>query len=272
MDPIDRPHRAVPAARAVAPYVGGKKQLSRRLAAMIEATPHTLYGEVFAGMAGVFFKRRTAPQVEVLNDLNRDVANLFRVLQRHYEALMDMLRWQLTSREAFDRLNGEDPERLTDLERAARFLYVQRLAFGGKVTGRSFGVATTTSARFDVSKLGPALAEAHERLAGVWIECLPWETFLDRWDRPGALFFLDPPYHGTEHVYGRTLFSAADHARLAERLGRLQGRFILTVNDCPAMRETFRAFAIEDASVTYSLAGGRHGGVSAGEIIVTTRH
>src|SRR5690554_2699583 len=83
----------VPAAKPVAGYVGGKKQLAKTLAGRIEATPHALYGEVFAGMAGVCFRRGTAPKVEVLNDVSRDVACLFRVLQNHYQAFLDMLRW-----------------------------------------------------------------------------------------------------------------------------------------------------------------------------------
>jgi DNA adenine methylase len=257
--------RPVPSARAVAPYVGGKKQLAKLLAERIESTPHSLYGEVFAGMAGVFFKRRLAPKVEVLNDLNGDVANLFRILQRHYQAFMDMLKWQLTK---FDRLNGQDPERLTDLERAARFLYVQRVAFGGKVVGRSFGLATTTPARFDVTKLEAVLADAHERLAGVWIERLSWETFLDRWDRPGALFFLDPPYYGTEHYYGRGVFARADFERMAERLSRLQGRFIMTVSDVPELRDTFGRFHLDTADVTYT-AGGADNVRRLGELIIT---
>lgn len=260
-------YRPVPRARPVAPYVGGKKQLARLIAERIAQIPHGLYGEVFVGMAGVFFKRQVAPKVEVINDLNRDVATFFRVLQNHYQALMDMLKWQLTSRDEFERLNAQDPERLTDLQRAARFLYVQRNGFGGKVAGRTFGLATTVPARFDVTKIGPVLAAAHERLAGVWIECLPWEDFLDRWDRPQALFYLDPPYRGSEHIYGRDLFDAADYERLAARLKRLRGRFIMTVNDAPELREAFAAFPIEPADVRYMVSG--KGGQPARDLIVT---
>ena len=259
--------RAASRARPVAPYVGGKKQLARELASRIEAVPHRLYGEVFAGMAGVFFARQTAPRVEVLNDFNRDVATFFRVLQNHHQAFLDMLKWQLSSRAEFDRLNAQDPERLTDLQRAARFLYLQRLSFGGKVAGRSFGAAMTGPARFDVTKLAPMLAAAHERLAGVWIECLPWDVFLDRWDRENALFFLDPPYQGSEHYYGRDLFTAADYERLTERLKRLQGRFIMTLNDTPHIRDTFAGFRIEPVAVSYSV--GHRNGVPARELIIS---
>jgi DNA adenine methylase len=259
--------RPVPRACPVAGYVGGKKQLARRLAGMIEGTPHSLYGEVFAGMAGVFFKRETAPKVEVLNDYSRDVATFFRVLQNHYQALMDMLRWQLTSREEFARLNAMDPSHLTDLQRAARFIYVQRLSFGGKVKGRTFGVGMDQPARFDVAKLEPLLAAAHERLSGVTIECLPWSAFLDRWDRPHALFFLDPPYWGTEDYYGKAMFSRDEFQMMADRLASLKGRFIMTVSDVPELREMFAAFQIEDAAVTYSAA--REGPTAAREIIIS---
>jgi len=167
-----------------------------------------------------------------------------------------------------ERLNGQDPERLTDLQRAARFLYLQRLAFGGKVAGRNFSVSPDRPAPFDITKLGPLLADAHERLAGVWIECLPWAEFLARWDRPHALFYLDPPYWGSEGYYGKALFSRADYAVLAGALKALRGGFIMTVNDVPQLREIFAQFSIETAEVAYTV--GREGRSSrTRELIIT---
>lgn len=187
----------------VAGYVGGKRQLSKLLVPMIESIDHGLYAEPFVGMGGVFFRRTARPRVEAINDLSRDVAIFFRVLQRHYQAFLDMLKWQLASRAEFDRLMQVDPDTLTDLERAARFLQVQRLGFGGKVAGRVFGVAPSGPARFDLTKLVPLLEAAHDRLCGVWIECLPYAEFIPRYSRPETLFFVDPPYWGTEHYYGK---------------------------------------------------------------------
>lgn len=235
--------------------MGGKKQLARRLVELIAKTPHGVYAEAFVGMGGVFFRRSSVPRGEVINDRSRDIATFFRVLQRHYQALMDMLKWQLTSRAEFERLKGQDPDTLTDLERSARFIYLQRLAFGGKVAGRNFGAVMSGPGRFDTTRLGPVLEAIHDRLAGVTIECLDWRDFLVRWDRPETLFYLDPPYLGSEHYYGPGLFSERDHAALAEALRGLRGRFILTLNDCPEARAIFSCFQIDVADLSYSLQG-----------------
>lgn len=85
-------------------------------------------------MGGVFLRRRHAPKSEVINDLSRDVYILFRVIQEHYAYFIDYLRFRVTARAEFERLAGTDPDTLTDIQRAARFLYLQRTAFGGKAS------------------------------------------------------------------------------------------------------------------------------------------
>ncbi|MFT4028011.1 MAG: DNA adenine methylase [Novosphingobium sp.] len=241
--------------RPPAPYIGGKKMLAKRLVERITAVPHTVYAEPFVGMGGVFFRRDQRPKCEVINDWSEDVATFFRVVQRHYVAFMDMLRWQITSRAGFERLRRQDPATLTDLERAARFLYLQKLSFGGKVAGRTFGMSTTGGARFDVTKLGPMIEAVHERLAGVVIERLPWSDFIARYDRPGTLFYLDPPYYGSEGDYGRDLFGRDQFALMAEQLRGIRGRFLLSLNDHPDVRRIFAGFTIEGEQVRYSLPG-----------------
>ncbi|NKC30218.1 DNA adenine methylase [Falsiroseomonas selenitidurans] len=261
------PISAVPVEPA-APYLGGKRILARRIIARLAEIPHATYAEPFVGMGGVFLRRPFRARAEVINDISTDVANLFRILQRHYVQLMDTLRWQVTSRAEFERLKAAAPDTLTDLERAARFLYLQRTTFGGKVEGRSFGVNPVASARFDVTKLGPALEAIHDRLAGVVIERLPYADFLRRYDRPGTLFYLDPPYFDCEGDYGPGVFGREDFERLAELLAGLQGRFLLSINDRPEIRRIFRRFAIEEVPVRYQISGG--GGTLARELLVAT--
>jgi DNA adenine methylase len=127
-------------AAPVAPWLGGKKALHKTLIERIERIPHKTYIEPFVGMGGVFLRRGFKPRLEVANDLNGEIINLFRILQRHMPQLMEVMRFQIASRREFERLRETPPHTLTDLERAARFLCLQRLAFGGQVKG-VFGVA-----------------------------------------------------------------------------------------------------------------------------------
>jgi DNA adenine methylase len=240
--------------RPAAGYKGGKRNLARRICALIDRTPHDGYAEPFVGMGGIFLRRSTRPKAEAINDISGDVATFFRVLQEHYPYFIDMLRWRVASRAEFDRLIALPAERLTDLQRAARFLYLQRLAFGGKIVGRNFGIDPNAGARFNITKLEPMLADIHERLAGVIVEQLPFDRFIERYDRPGMLFYCDPPYHGCEDDYGAGVFDRADFERLAQRLAAARGRFILSINDTPEIRRTFARFAIEEAETTYTIS------------------
>ena len=258
---------AVRPVRTVAPYVGGKRNLSQRLVRLIEATPHSRYAEAFVGMGGVFLRRASRPRFEVINDWSADVANLFRILREHYPQFMEVLRFQITTRHEFERLLKVDPDTLTDLQRAARFLYLQRCAFGGRVGTRHFGM-DMNRARFDLTKLAPMLEDLHERLSGVVIERMSFERFIPRYDSAETLMFLDPPYWGNETDYGEGLFSRSDFDRLRGLLEAFRGRFILTINDVPAVRELFSAsaFQLEPVGVTYRLSGKP---TEAKELIIT---
>lgn len=239
-----------------AAYIGGKRSLAAAICERIDRIPHVLYAEPFVGMGGVFFRRRRRPTLEVINDLSRDVATLFRVLKRHPTALIEeIFDLRLLGRAEFERLAASDPAVLTDIERAARFYYLQRNAFGGKVEHRVFGVQKH-HARTEPGRDRRLLAKIHERLAGVVIECLPYGELLRRYDRPEALFYLDPPYWGSEGDYGADAFARAEFTRLAGRLAALEGRFLLSLNDTPEVRLVFRDFAIEQIEVVYTIAQG----------------
>ena len=261
------PMTAVAPVRPVAPYVGGKRNLAKRLVALIETIPHRTYAEPFVGMGGVFLRRRFRPEAEVINDISRDIWTLYRVLQEHHVHFLEHLRFKIASRAEFERLCAVDPETLTDMQRAARFLYLQRMAFGGKVVGRNFGAGSHRPSRFDVTKVGPMLEDLQERLAGVVVERLAWSAFIDKYDSAETLFYLDPPYWGTEHFYGPGVFGRADFAQLAERLAGIKGRFILSINDTPETRAVFAQFHVEAAQTAYGLQGA--GAAPAAELIVT---
>ncbi|WP_409934943.1 DNA adenine methylase [Novosphingobium sp. 9] len=262
------PLLAVDPVRPLAPYIGGKRQLAKRLVTLINSIEHRTYAEPFVGMGGVFLRRDRKPKAEIINDWSEDVATFFRVVQHHYVAFLDMLRWQITSRAGFEKLLAQEPCSLTDMHRAARFLYLQRLAFGGKVRGKTFGVVADGPARFDVTKLAPMIEAVHERLAGVVIERLPWSDFIARYDREGTLFYLDPPYFGSEGDYGRDLFDRSQFETMAQQLRGIRGRFILSLNDHPEVRRIFAGFDFRSERLSYSVGGGAKS-KAVGEVIIT---
>lgn len=254
--------------RPAAGYIGGKRILSKRLVERINAVPHRLYAEPFVGMGGVFFRRTQRPKAEVINDWSQDVATFFRVLQHHYQPFIELLAWTLASRDEFERLKAVDPSTLTDMQRAARFYFLQKLSFGGKIRSRVFGVDASQGARFNPIKLRDGLAAVRDRLASVVIERLPWASFISRYDRDGALFYLDPPYFGCENDYGPDMFSRDEFELMAETLRSMRGRFILSINDKPAVREIFAGFDMEEINCTYTVGGGLKAG-TFGELIIS---
>jgi len=237
--------------RPIAPYLGGKKNLARRICAIIDRDQHDTYAEAFVGMGGIFLRRTRRPRAEFINDRGREVYTLFRMLQEHYVAFLDLLRFQITTQANFDRLAGVDPDTLTDMQRAARFLYLQKISFGGKVAGQTFGLSRERAGRFNLTTLEPDLEALHTRLAGVCVTCLDYAEFITRLDSPGTLFYLDPPYWGCEGYYGKALFSRERFEEMADLLAGLKGRFILSLNDVPEVREIFGRFTIEEVTTTY---------------------
>ncbi|MES2339609.1 MAG: DNA adenine methylase [Pseudomonadota bacterium] len=247
-------------------YIGGKRNLAGRIVPIIDRLEHRGYAEPFVGMGGIFLRRRRRVTAEIINDISGDVTNFFRVVREHHGFFMDTMRWLIAGRAEFQRQLALPAEQLTDLQRAARFLYVQRLAFGGKVEGRHFGVAPGQAARFNVLRLERDLADLHDRLAGVVIEKLPFDQLIARYDRADMLFYLDPPYWGCEDDYGQDVFCRADFERLSDQLAGVKAKFLLSINDTPGARACFARFAMVGVDTTYTVGPVR---TRSGELIVS---
>ena len=183
-------------ATPIIPWLGGKRRLADKLIPLFP--PHECYVEVFCGGAALYFLRPVPAPVEILNDINGDLVNLYRVVQHHLEEFVRQFKWAYSSRQIFKWMQLQPTEPLTDIQRAARFYYLQHHAFGGKVEGQSFGTATTTPAP-NLLRIEESLSAAHLRLAGgTTVENLPWQECLRRYDRPHTFFYMDPPYWQTE--------------------------------------------------------------------------
>lgn len=228
-------------------YIGGKNRLAKRIIALIPE--HTTYVEPFAGGAQVFF-RKPPSKVEILNDLSQDIVTFFRVCQFHHEELIRHLRTLVTSRKWFDVLWNTPPESLTDVQRAARFLYLQRNAYAGQVVRKDFVISVIKRCRFNPVRLADLIERTHERLADAAVECLPYEKIILKYDRPTTFFYLDPPYWGKE-LY-QFNFEEQDFRKLASLLGAIRGKFLLSINDVPEMRKLFLSFNIAQVRLHYT--------------------
>jgi DNA adenine methylase len=228
-------------------YLGGKNRVARKIIALIPE--HVCYIEPFCGGAQVFFHKEPS-EVEILNDLSQDIFNFLRICQQHHEELLRYLHYCVVSRRWFDLFEKTPPETMTDVQRAARFFFLQKNCYGGLIVRRNFAVSIQDGSNYNPKSLPDLIRRAHERLLNVQIECLPYEEVLRKYDRPYAFFYLDPPYWN--RPYYQFNFVEKDYVEMAERLKKLKGNFLLSLNDGPEIRKLFGAFNISRLEMTYS--------------------
>lgn len=252
-------------AAPIVPWLGGKRRLADRLLALFP--PHECYVEAFAGGAALFFLRPQPAKAEILNDANGELVNLYRVVQHHLEEFVRQFKWALTSRQVFKWLQDTPPATLTDIQRAARFFYLQHHAFGGKVVGQNFGTATTAPA-VNLLRIEETLSAAHLRLAGVTIEHAHWRECVERYDRAHTLHYLDPPYWQTEG-YGLP-WSFDEYESMAAFARSAKGRVMISINDHPDIRRVFAGLQVARTEICYTVgAADTAARAAAGELIYT---
>lgn len=245
-------------------WPGGKRRLLKHLYPHFPA--HRVYVEAFAGGAAALLMRPTPAPLEIINDINGDLVCLYRCVRHHLDEFVRMFRWSLVSRQMFEWAQMERPETLTDIQRAARFYYLQKLSFGAKVQGQSFGVvASGAGPRLNLLRIEEELSAVHLRLANVVIERLPWNDCVSRYDRDETLFYLDPPYWETEG-YGVD-FPFSEYERMAEMMRAAKGKVVVSINDHPDIRRVFEGFELVPLQLGYTIGGGQ-GSKLSGELII----
>ncbi|EBH8909599.1 DNA adenine methylase [Salmonella enterica] len=232
----------------IVPWIGGKRRLAKHILPLFPA--HTCYVEPFCGAAALYFLK-TPSKIEVINDINGELVNLYRVVKHHLEEFVRQFKWALVSRQIYKWLQDTPEETLTDIQRAARFYYLQKQAFGGKVADHTFGTSTTSAPRFNLLRIEEELSMAHLRLSRTLIEHLDWHQCIERYDRPHTLFYCDPPYWGTEG-YG-VEFGLENYDHMAELARSTKGKMIISVNDIPEMRQAFNGLNMQSVDISYNL-------------------
>ena len=227
-------------------WVGGKSRLRRSIIPLFPV--HDCYVEPFGGAAWVLMGKSPSP-VEVLNDIDGELVNFFRVVKHDPEALIESFDLELVSRKEYDRLAALPTDGMTDLERAHRFYYLIMAGWGGEGLYPRFQTSIHDSGGGNrligaIRRLRERIEPVHRRLQGVIIENLDYRECMDRYDSPSTLMYLDPPYvrNGVNYTYN--LKTPEEHAILAETVRRLRCRWILSGYDTDEMREWFDSYNI----------------------------
>jgi len=236
------------------------------------------------------------PSFEVYNDFDRNLTNLFHCMKERTLATVRELGFcNLNSRDDFiavrrffedeqfeDKYFSEElrltditfppPEaaelkeirtRITkdyDVRRAAMFMKLLRYSY-------SSSCKSYASQPFDIRRLFGLITELKNRMANVVVENQDFETLINHYDRPDAFFYADPPYFSTEDMYA-VGFNLDDHVRLKNTLKNIKGKFLLSYNDCPEIRELYNGFSLFDFSRTHSMAQRYEAGKEFKELLI----
>ncbi|WP_027625515.1 DNA adenine methylase [Clostridium lundense] len=228
-------------------WIGGKKLLRKEI---INRFPENIgrYIEVFGGAGWVLFAKDKHANMEVYNDANGDLVNLYRCIKYHCTELQKELMFMLNSRELFyDFASQYNVSGMTDIQRAARFFMIIKTSYGSDC--RSYGCV-----KKDINVMIDYLTDIQKRLSKVVIENKDFEDLIKVYDKSDALIYLDPPYFGTEKYYSAQ-FSKEDHERLYDTLVGVKGKFILSYNNCDFIKNLYKEFKIEEISRNNNLVG-----------------
>ncbi|EEC7603349.1 DNA adenine methylase [Escherichia coli] len=247
-------------AKPFLPWLGGKCRLAKHILPLFPE--HTLYVEPFCGGAALFFMKKPSC-AEIINDINSDIVNLYRVVKYHQEEFSRQFQWMLASREMWNEVINQHTEYMTDIQRAVRFFFIQKCAYGGRAYSRAFGVKTHRP-QIIPGNTEQLLQEARDRLARATIEHLDWEVCIARYDRPTTLFYCDPPYW-LDGGYGID-FSFCNYERMAELARTIKGKMIISLNDTQEMRRLFEGMNIHHVAHRYTVPRGKTSSVS--ELII----
>jgi len=258
-------------------WVGGKSRVARRIVASFP--PHTTYVEPFFGGGSILFAKEPSP-VEVVNDTNNFLVTFWKVLRdgRRRRVLEKRLENHLISRTLFNDYRKSSWEGLGDVEVAARYYFMVMTSFSGNAScpdRASWSVSAVSRSSF-AQFYRTDWKAVSGRLRYVTIESLDFARVIERYDRPGTLFYCDPPYPlDTTRPYYMGNFTEDDHRRLAASLASIKGKCVLSISDRPLVRELYPSgagFRIERIMVPYSAPNANRVGKAArrraGELLI----
>lgn len=241
--------------------MGGKSKLRKIILEMIPE--HVCYAEIFFGAGWVYFGKEPS-KVEVINDIDKELMNLFKMIKYHAPEIERLLQYEYCSRDIFEQYKNVNTKSLTEINRAVRYLYLISQSFASK--GGTFGYKRTGKPSPHIFTTDN-LKDIKERLRSTFVENLSFEKIIDKYDTKNTFFFCDPPYFETTG-YENT-FGEKEHLLLLSKLKNLKGEFLLTINDHEKIREWYKDFNFKEVEVQYSVSREQKARKKYKELIIT---
>jgi DNA adenine methylase len=227
-------------------WPGGKSRHLKRILPYIPTGKGTGYIEPFAGGCAVLLAKERST-LEVVNDINGDLVNLYRVAALHPEELVRCLgAFPPASREhiAISRAILANPVVTTDVMRAAHFLHLNKTSFAGSGTSVAVVVNPTGKPWIGTERMIERIREFHARFDTVVIECQSYERILETYDHPRNFIFLDPPYGG-KAIQNYSPWGEPELRAFRDRVLKLRGQWIVSLDDSAFNRDLWAGHDIE---------------------------
>lgn len=240
--------------------MGGKSKLRKTIIEMIPK--HTCYVEPFFGAGWVYFGKEPS-YTEVINDIDGELVNLFKMIKYHSDEVERLLKYEISARDIFKEYKETSLDSMTEIQRAVRYIYVISQSFGSKGTVYGYGTNTKPSPKiFDYD-----LNILKKRLRGTYVENLSFEKIFEKYDREYSFFFCDPPYYETDGY--ANVFKEEEQLKLLNMVKNIRGKFLITLNDHPKVREWYKQFNFKEVEVSYSVSKNAAGRKKYKELIIT---
>lgn len=242
--------QALTNARPFLKWAGGKGQLVEAYQPHFPAN-YNVYLEPFLGGGAVFF--HLAPSSAVLSDANRDLIDTYRAVKNHVSQLIAALANHRNEESYYYSIRSANPKKLTRLERAARFIFLNRTCYNGLYRVNRQGFFNVPFGSYAQPKIvhEPNLRAASRALRYATLKCADFEETMNL-ASAGDFVYLDPPYDPISITasftsYHHRPFGEEEQERLANAYRRLDKRgclLMLSNSDTPLVRKLYRGYAL----------------------------
>jgi DNA adenine methylase len=220
-------------------YYGGKQSMLKYL---LELVPeHRIYCEPFFGGGALFFAKPKA-DVEVINDLNGEVINFFKVMKTKFTALQREVQATLHSRELYAKAMTiyNNPEGYTDVQRAWALWTATNQGFASMIGSWGFG-KDNSKEKAIANKRDNFISAYEDRLRTVQVENNDALKVIARCDTKDAFIYCDPPYIGSDQGHYKG-YDEKQYKALLDRLSKIKGKFMLSSYPSKILSQYIRRF------------------------------